>query len=124
MTENHPQIYDVIIIGAGSIGVPTAFFHGRSWSGSPRPLSNLPALGRRPINMPSAAYAPPILIQRKFTSAAVVLKSSRPGKKCTVMILNGIRAAIPLSLTMKKNAAFLRELISWQKEHALNIKLD
>jgi len=120
MTETHPQVYDVIIIGAGSIGVPSAYFMARAGLKVLviDPLASVgQASNKHAIGGIRATHSDPAKIHLGNRSLEV-FSTWEESHGDDIEWHQGGYSFVAYD---ESNATVLRELISWQQEHHLRI---
>lgn len=120
MTENSKNTYDVIVIGAGSIGIPTAFFLSKAGlkvlviekKASVGQASNKHAIGGV-----RATHSDPSKINLGKRSLEVFSTwQERYGDD-----IEWFQGGYSFVAYDEDKESFLRELITWQEKHKLNI---
>ena len=98
---NNSKSYDVIIVGAGSVGVPAAYYLAKSGY-KVLVLDMLASHGQGSNKHAIGGVKQPIQTLQKFTLAENQSKFFPIGKLNTVMTLSGVRADIVLLPTMNR----------------------
>lgn len=120
MASENKKVYDVIIVGAGSIGVPTAYFMAKAGL-DVLVIDSLPSVGqasnKHAIGGIRATHSDPAKIHLGNRSLAVFSTwQDQYGDD-----IEWHQGGYSYVAYTEKHAKVLRDLLSWQQNHGLNI---